>query len=411
MQQHLRELSLLSLILLTSVGMVGVAHSQLQVPFDGLKLVYFSETTQTMEERTGIYASWWTTLQFRNVTATSSVMDISVNGTVKQSGQEQPQKFNDTITFPTDRDTLIFLRNGGQENLTIFAGSSSVAIPVLPGLTIDLTRSWNLHDKPLTRTPLGAFSSYRYHTALEPIALPIGGTLDLNFYAAYEMTTQVLIAWEAWATISGASAMVAHTEIREANIFNVKGPSQCLIATATYGSDLAPEVKLLREFRDQAIGKTFAGENFLLAFNTWYYSFSPSVANQIRVDSPLQTGMQALLVPLLLSLKAGAVVFSTLAAAQPELAAILSGLLASGLIGIAYLSAPILVLKTRYPRMKRATGPLLMAFTVGLSGLAVAEVAANGHLAAFTSTTLILANMLLFAFLPSTIFDRARRLL
>jgi peptide/nickel transport system substrate-binding protein len=205
--------------------------------------------------------------------------------------------------------------------------------------------------------------------------------------------------------------MVAHTEIREANIFNVKGPSQCLIATATYGSDLAPEVQLLREFRDQAIGTTFAGENFLLAFNTWYYSFSPSVASQIRVDSPLQTGMQALLVPLLLSLKAGAVVFDTPVVAQPELAVMLGGLLASGLIGIAYLSAPVFVLNTRYPRMKRATRPLLIAFTVGLSGLAVAELLANGYLAAFSSTTLILANMLLFALLPSTILDRARRLL
>jgi len=409
MQQRLRELTLLSLILVTSIGMIGGAQGQLQIPFDGLRLLYFSETTQTVEERTGIYASWWTTLQFRNVTASSSIMDIFINGTVKQGGQEQPQKFNDTVTFPTDRDTLIFLRHGGQENLTIFAGSSSVAIPVLPGLTVNLTRSWNLHDKPLTRTPLGAFSSYRYHTALEPIALPIGGTLDLNFYAAYELTTQVLIAGEAWATINGASAMVAHTEIREANILNVKAPSQCLIATATYGSELAPEVQFLREFRDQKISKTFAGENFMLIFNTWYYSFSPSVADQIQANSMLQTGMQAILVPLLVSLKMSAVLFDTLAP-QPELAALLSGLLASGLLGIAYLSAPALFVYGRYPKAKRATRPLLTAFTVGLIGMAVAEVTANGYLVAVSSTILMLANILLFASLPSRIFDRARRL-
>ena len=181
MQCVTRGLLLLSLLLVTRYSVAGVALGQQLIPFDGLRLVYFSETTQVIQERTGIHASWWTTLLFHNVSSTSSIMDIDVNGTVTQNNQQQPQKFNASVNFPTDRDTLIFLRNGGQNNLTIYAGPSGVAIPVPPGMTVDLTRTWNLHDKPLIRTPVGAFSSYRYHTAIKSIGLPIGGALDLDF--------------------------------------------------------------------------------------------------------------------------------------------------------------------------------------------------------------------------------------
>src|SRR5208337_3548738 len=52
----------------------------------------------------------------------------------------------------------------------------------------------------------------------------------------------------------------------------------CLIATATYGSALSPEVQFLRNFRDHAILQTFAGSSFMMIFNDWYYSFSPQVS-------------------------------------------------------------------------------------------------------------------------------------
>jgi hypothetical protein len=55
----------------------------------------------------------------------------------------------------------------------------------------------------------------------------------------------------------------------------------CIVATATYGSELSPEVQFLRSFRDRIVRKTFAGDSFMAAFNTWYYSFSPPVADLI----------------------------------------------------------------------------------------------------------------------------------
>ena len=60
----------------------------------------------------------------------------------------------------------------------------------------------------------------------------------------------------------------------------------CLIATATFGSELAPQVQQLRELRDNTILETESGTAFMSGFNQLYYSFSPTIADLER-ESPL----------------------------------------------------------------------------------------------------------------------------
>ena len=62
----------------------------------------------------------------------------------------------------------------------------------------------------------------------------------------------------------------------------------CLIATATYGSELAPQVQLLREIRDNTVLQTQSGTSFMTAFNQFYYSFSPAIADYERENTCLQ---------------------------------------------------------------------------------------------------------------------------
>ena len=60
----------------------------------------------------------------------------------------------------------------------------------------------------------------------------------------------------------------------------------CLIATAAYGSELSPQVQLLREIRDNQLLNTESGSAFMNTFNDVYYSFSPAIADMQR-ESPL----------------------------------------------------------------------------------------------------------------------------
>ena len=56
----------------------------------------------------------------------------------------------------------------------------------------------------------------------------------------------------------------------------------CLIATATFDSELAPQVQKLREIRDSKLLQTESGSQFMGSFNQFYYSFSPYIADYER---------------------------------------------------------------------------------------------------------------------------------
>jgi hypothetical protein len=113
----------------------------------------------------------------------------------------------------------------------------------------------------------------------------------------------------------------------------VQPKSGCLIATAAFGSELAPQVQFLREYRDNTIMTTIAGSSFLNAFNTVYYSFSPTIADAERTHPLLQETVRAGISPLLGILQMAK--FSTIE--NNNLSVILSGIMASSLIGATYL--------------------------------------------------------------------------
>ena len=71
----------------------------------------------------------------------------------------------------------------------------------------------------------------------------------------------------------------------------------CLVATAAYGTELAPQVQALREVRDTAVMSTGAGAALLSAFNTAYYAVSPQVADLERAHPALRDAVRALIAP------------------------------------------------------------------------------------------------------------------
>jgi hypothetical protein len=76
----------------------------------------------------------------------------------------------------------------------------------------------------------------------------------------------------------------------------------CLIATATYGSELAPDVQKLRELRDNSLLSTESGTNFMGLFNDVYYSFSPVIADYERENPVFKEIVKLAITPLLSSL-------------------------------------------------------------------------------------------------------------
>lgn len=76
----------------------------------------------------------------------------------------------------------------------------------------------------------------------------------------------------------------------------------CLIATATYGSELAPQVQQLREIRDNSLLQTESGINFMNSFNDFYYSFSPVIADYERENPVFKEAVKLILTPLISSL-------------------------------------------------------------------------------------------------------------
>jgi peptidyl-prolyl cis-trans isomerase B (cyclophilin B) len=84
--------------------------------------------------------------------------------------------------------------------------------------------------------------------------------------------------------------------------FNETEKGGCLIATATFGTEMAPQVQFLREIRDNIVLQTESGTSFMTAFNQFYYSFSPTIADYERENPVFKEGVKLALTPLLASL-------------------------------------------------------------------------------------------------------------
>ena len=76
----------------------------------------------------------------------------------------------------------------------------------------------------------------------------------------------------------------------------------CLIATATFGSEMAPQVQQLRELRDNTILSTESGTAFMSGFNQIYYSFSPMISDLERESPVFKEAVKLTLTPMLSSL-------------------------------------------------------------------------------------------------------------
>jgi len=97
------------------------------------------------------------------------------------------------------------------------------------------------------------------------------------------------------------TAVNSFTILAEAQEIQTEGGG-CLIATATFGSEMSPQVQKLREIRDNSLLQTEAGSAFMESFNQFYYSFSPTIADLERENPLFKETVKLAITPLLTSL-------------------------------------------------------------------------------------------------------------
>lgn len=166
-------------------------------------------------------------------------------------------------------------------------------------------------------------------------------------------------------------------------------PSGCLIATAAFGSELTPQVQFLRDFRDQRILSTAAGSSFMNVFNSWYYSFSPSVADYEREQPWLQATVKTAIYPLLGILHVAEKGYGL---ADGEGGSVLAGFAASSLIGMVYLSPAAVVIRKKV-NVKKLAVPLAMALAVSLGMIAAGAATENSALLMASTALFVLSSM------------------
>ena len=105
-----------------------------------------------------------------------------------------------------------------------------------------------------------------------------------------------------WTDVSTFSKNVSAESVKETTSVKSGNGGGCLIATATYGSELAPQVQQLRELRDNTLLNTESGSAFMSTFNNVYYSFSPTIADMEREHPMFKEAVKLGLTPMLSSL-------------------------------------------------------------------------------------------------------------
>jgi hypothetical protein len=194
-----------------------------------------------------------------------------------------PLSFSDTITINTNKEQ--------------FAGGDTVEINgnVENGVAGDFV-ALEIKD-PNGETIL-----------IRTVTLGDGGTFSLKFKipesgaaGSYDIVAN---SKQGGQTITQTKTITQSTQQTTEKTSDTKSSSGggCLIATATYGSELAPEVQKLRELRDNSLLSTESGTSFMSLFNDVYYSFSPIVADYERENPVFKEMVKITITPMITSL-------------------------------------------------------------------------------------------------------------
>jgi hypothetical protein len=385
-------------ITITSLGGFnsGVALSTGALP-SGVH-VAFSPTTVTPTAGGTATSTATVSIDSGTPAAMISVTIIGTSGSLTHS-----QSLDLTVTLAITPD---FTLSANPPSVSMSQGSSGTSTIILASTNgfnsaVSLSYSW-----------MGSAPSGISISLPGPVSPPSGSSATSTLTVSADSSSStgsftLIVTGTSGALTHSANVGILVSAAATSTTTSSPGTPHCLIATATYGSELSPEVQLLRNFRDNSIQRTKAGSSFMLVFNAWYYSFSPYVASYLTTHAASRTAMKGILYPIVGVLLLASSLFSA-TAAYPELAVLLSGLLASSLIGALYLGLPLTLMrsKLRSRRNRLTTRLLATALVSGIAVLCAGEILLSSILLIVSGPMIILSTLLLSGLATSAIISK-----
>ena len=173
-------------------------------------------------------------------------------------------------------------------------------------VTSDSNGEFSLKFKVPSTAAAGSFDVV---TSMELDDEPVSESNSFESIASVTSTPESVVEQEVTCgpgTIDKDGACVVDTTSETEKVVAEEKSSErgggCLIATATYGSELAPQVQQLRELRDNQLLQTQSGTAFMSAFNDVYYSFSPIIADYERENPYFKEAVKLAITPMISSL-------------------------------------------------------------------------------------------------------------
>ncbi len=213
--------------------------------------------------------------------------------------------FAETQTMPTDKGALDVrlthepIEPNSQARITVdFINPQTQKIQEHIDYTIAVSKDGETVFGPIPLT----------HTSLGTVKIPIEFNLGEGIYSMdfevegilFQPIPKETVSFDIQVGEADAQPITPPEEEEEHD--NNRENGGCLIATATFGSELAPQVQQLREFRDNTVLQTASGTAFMTTFNQFYYSFSPAIADYERENPIFKEVMKIILTPMLSSL-------------------------------------------------------------------------------------------------------------
>jgi YVTN family beta-propeller protein len=242
-----------------STVMVGAQPTGIAVAPNGARVYVVNQGTDSVTELDGATGAVIGTFSI----GTGAPLAIAINP-------------NGTTAYVTRLTGNSVVEVGGMRSLTVVRGGSGIGTVTSNPVGINCGTS--------------CLAQFPFNTSVTLTAIPASG----SFFAG----------WSG----SGCGAAVTMDNSRTCTAtFNssTPPPSQqnqqgngCFIATAAYGSDMASEVQVLREFRGR-LWEYAAGR----AFVRFYYHNSPPIAQMVRESDSARVAVRAALVPVVWSIE------------------------------------------------------------------------------------------------------------